>query len=342
MVRILSLSNNNGTWTVFVLAGHSIQKWLISQTGTEQLIYMAELNRLIRDNFMNRVWENCGGDQAEMDTWFLDLQLSQDKIVLLAAAVNMTLSSQVHYAFAWIDVNADPTPIKFDDFQLLKRNGFYRDENPAESLGYRFLLSGSYAYLYNQRTITVIKPHEEPDTLEFTAPQDFILGGSICVNTPIFFCRNNGLVAVSSNELGSDLTSLNLTSNTAIETSFNESIVTNNLSVYNMDPEEICSSYKDTLSQLKAAFIFHLKNQPANRQEILNEIFPLEGANVPSVDGIVDKVVVNTCNDLLDDIPAGDPRWNKDSPYGIGSSYSMQVLYQLEDKQKAISLFVSF
>lgn len=62
------------------------------------------------------------------------------------------------------------------DFLLLKMSGLYREDNPSDSLSYRFLLCGTQAYLYNSKTITVVKPQEEPDVLEFTAPQDFLLG----------------------------------------------------------------------------------------------------------------------------------------------------------------------
>lgn len=60
-------------------------------------------------------------------------------------------------------------------------------------------------------------------------------------------------------------------------------------------------------------------------QEIINELFSAETTSIPSVDNTLDKVVIILCKDLLDDIPVGDPRWNKDAPPGIGSSYSMQV-----------------
>lgn len=86
-----------------------------------------------------------------------------------------------------------------------------------------------------------------------------MLGGSICINTPIFFSRLNGLVAVASNEQIGDYSVL--TPGTPVETSFNESLAVNQLSVYNLDPEEMYNAHKDSLGQLKAALIFHIKNQ---------------------------------------------------------------------------------
>lgn len=65
------------------------------------------------------------------------------------------------------------------EFFLLKMSGLFREENPCDSLAYRFLLCGTHAYLYNLKTITVIKAQEEPDTLEFTSSQDFLLGKKV-------------------------------------------------------------------------------------------------------------------------------------------------------------------
>lgn len=82
------------------------------------------------------------------------------------------------------------------------------------------------------------------------------------MNTPVFFSRLNGLIAVFGNEQIGDYLSQSLALATPpVETSFNDSFVTNNLSVYNIDPDEICNAYKDTVGQLKAAFIFHIRNQ---------------------------------------------------------------------------------
>lgn len=89
-----------------------------------------------------------------------------------------------------------------------------------------------------------------------------ILGGSICINTPVFFSRLSGLVAVYGNEqIGDYLNQSMAIATPPADISFNDSYVTNNLSIYNIDPEEITRAYKDTAGQLKAAFIFHIKNQ---------------------------------------------------------------------------------
>ncbi|XP_057660912.1 nuclear pore complex protein Nup133 [Diorhabda carinulata] len=352
LVRVLSVPNKDSTWTIYVLAGHSLQKWILSNQDNEQLVFMSDLNRAVREKFQTTLrekiretpWDQSDMDSwlmnsQNMDTWLLDIQADKDNIIILAAAVNTQISPRVHYAL--ISFSTGDSHPEIRDFVLLMISGLYRDDNPSESLSYRFLICGTSAYLYNDKTITVIRPQEEPDVFEFTSSQDVLLGGSICINTPVFFSRINGLIAVCSNDQISDFINQSMTSNTPVETSFNETAV-NNLSVYVIDPQEIHSAYKDTMSQMKAAFIFHIRNQQSAYQEILNELFPVDSYTLPSINSTLDKLVIQMSKDLLDDIPAGDPRWTKDAPPGIGSSYSMQVLHQLEDKQKAMSLYFKF
>lgn len=95
LVRVLSVPNKDGTWIIYVLAGHSLQKWLLSIQEPEQLVCVTELHRLVRDSFHSAVWDNCVGDQAEIDTWLLDIQSDKDGVIILAAAVNMQMSPQV-------------------------------------------------------------------------------------------------------------------------------------------------------------------------------------------------------------------------------------------------------
>lgn len=164
------------SWFVYVLAGHSLHKWRLSLHESEQLVYMAELNRLVRDGFHMTVWENCNADQSETDTWLLDIQSDKDSVIVLAAAVNMQVSPQLHYAMISFQTAGSQPPSTIKDFLLLKISNLYREDDSSDCLSYRFLLCGTNAYLYNHRNIIVIKPQEDPDTIEFNSPQDFLLG----------------------------------------------------------------------------------------------------------------------------------------------------------------------
>lgn len=181
LVRVLTVSSSDNFWTVFVLAGHSLQKWRLSAKEPEQLIFVAELNRLVRDGFHMAVWDNCVADHAETDTWLLDIQSDKDNIIMLAAAVNLQMSAQLHYALICIDTSGNQAPTVVKDFLLLKVPALYREDGSNEALLYRFLLCGTNAYLYNHRNIIVIKPQEDPDTIDFNVPHDFLLGNPICI-----------------------------------------------------------------------------------------------------------------------------------------------------------------
>lgn len=78
-------------------------------------------------------------------------------------------------------------------------------------------------------------------------------------------------------------------------------------------------------------------------QDIIQGLFLSEASALPGTDTVLDKVVVKTCEALLDDMPARDPRWEvQEDQIALGSSYSMQVIHQLEDKQKALNLYIGF
>ena len=116
--------------------------------------------------------------------------------------------------------------------------------------------------------------------------------------------------------------------------------------------------------QLKAAFLLYCKRNVGEAKYIVDQLFPVEAANgnhqsdsnepFPSLD----RLVISMSTDLIDDLPASDPRWLETLPAselavggqtqggssvvdGIGSS-SLVILHQLEDKQTALDVYISF
>lgn len=217
---------------------------------------MTDLNRLIREGFSSVVWENCSCDQADIDIWILDIGTENDSVVTLCAAANLNMSPQVHYALITLP-GTDMMPDYYQEFTVIKLTTLYQENNPIDSLSFKFLLSENNVFVYNQNSITVIRSKDEVETLDFNR-QDHILGGSICVNTPIFFSRNNGLVAVSQNDMGVDF---NVSVNNVSQMDNSVYDTLGNLSIITIDPQEAFNTYKDTVNQMKAAFIFHVKKQ---------------------------------------------------------------------------------
>lgn len=114
-----------------------------------------------------------------------------------------------------------------------------------------------------------------------------------------------------------------------------------NLTIYDVNPDDVYDT-TDIISQIKAAFIYHLKKNTAKCSEILTEL--LEDPNsyaVTELDSIINKIAA----DLAEDIPAADPRWEEQiaqNKYALGSSASMQIIQQLKEKKRAFIHFVEF
>lgn len=124
------------------------------------------------------------------------------------------------------------------------------------------------------------------------------------------------------------------------------------LSMYDFNPEDIYDT-TNAISQLKAAFIYHLKKNTTKCGEILRELQTSlnndagddnDAETASEID--LDSIIVVIARDLADDIPAADPRWedqlNQSETAALGSSNSMQIIQQLKDKNMAMKLFLDF
>ncbi len=78
----------------------------------------------------------------------------------------------------------------------------------------------------------------------------------------------------------------------------------------------------------------------------MEEIFP-PASEADEADSSLDRLVVAMSADLIDDFPASDPRWlvtvpGAEASGGIGSTMSLLILHQLEDKQTALEVYINF
>ncbi|XP_028156420.1 nuclear pore complex protein Nup133-like [Ostrinia furnacalis] len=101
----------------------------------------------------------------------------------------------------------------------------------------------------------------------------------------------------------------------------------------------------DACGKLKTAFLFHLRRDATACRAILSQLFP--SAPEPDVDAALDTTVLAIAAEMLDDIPAGDPRWKSRAGglrtrVSLGSSAALQQTHQLRDKQRAFTLFRDF
>ncbi|PZC81811.1 hypothetical protein B5X24_HaOG212025 [Helicoverpa armigera] len=116
-----------------------------------------------------------------------------------------------------------------------------------------------------------------------------------------------------------------------------------NLSLYEIDPHEVSLVTQDACGKLKTAFLFHVRRETAACRAALAELFP--AGDERDVDAPLDRAARRIAAALLDDAPAGDPRWRRRGPATdicLGSSAALQLDRQLRDKQRAFSLFCDF
>lgn len=193
--------------------------------------------------------------------------------------------------------------------------------------------------------IDIVQPGvENTEKIEFPTQADKLLAATVYNQTPIFFSRMNGFVSVTmtdvdntdcmNNSMVSDAADFHVTSQT-----FHNDTVTN-LTVYDIDPDDL-QKIQDNISQIKAAFIYNIKNNSTKCSAIINQLLS-DPSSFASTD--FDNLIVKIAKDLAEDTPAADPRWEdvSNNKYALGSSTSMQIIQQLREKNRAFSHFIEF
>lgn len=349
LLKICAEHSGTTDWIVSILAEKWIQRWSFSGNGNEQFLFEdSEILKKIKDAYQKRIWSNR--DLNEIQVWMIDLQPSDSGLIILTAAINLQHTPQLHYAL--IQLNDEETYFSIGNFCHLKHNIFYRPEMDEEILAMKFMLNRGVAYVYGEKFVHPVymngTGNDEIEKIEFQSQSDKIMAAATYNNIPLFFSRLHGLVCVAASDF--DTTDI-LNSSEILSPSFDQSFaqspnVTNAgyLTMYELDPEEIYNSNKDTISQLKAAFIYHLKKNSSMCSAILKELFS-ESVQISVTDSILDQSVLRIAQDLAEDVPAADPRWEQEDinqRHALGSSASLQIVQQLREKNMALNHFVEF
>ena len=123
---------------------------------------------------------------------------------------------------------------------------------------------------------------------------------------PVFFSKAHGLVSISPLDYSpNDFSSQNDSTVYGGDASISEM---GEITVSEQDLEELIS-HQNIDARVKAAFLYHVsKNQP-QCEAIVRELLPRKEIPYSDIDGPLDVAVVQVSQDLIDDIPARDPRW---------------------------------
>lgn len=369
LIKITYETINANSYFVNVFSEHSLQRWMFTSSGHETYLYEDhEIAKKIRDTYKAKMWPNRPVNES-IYIWMLDAQTVDRGIVALCAGANLSFSPQVYLTLVTIIAEDDGYHIK--DFQLIRYKCFHSNQLPNIFTTFKFIVCRGMAYIYSDRMIVpiviqnnapMLPPIDELERIEIHAQDDRIISARNVGNFPLFFSLLNGIVCVSPSDFADEFI------NNSVNMSMSQSMVVDyspaptpqnletssilapnttnvgNLIMYDLDPEEIRERNKDVVSQFKSAFIYHLKRNNAICQTIINEMFSDEARHA---DSRLDKIVIEIAQDLAEDLPAADPRWeselmSRNAAISLGSSNSMQIIQQLREKSFCLNKFVEF
>lgn len=348
-----------------VLADRWIQRWsLNAATGAEQYLFEDfDMFKQIRDGFHQKVWSNR--DIGECEVRLLDMHATAERTVLVLAGAGAH-TPQFHYALCTF-VERTSGGYELRNFCQLRHTSFVSGEQQPAAM--RLLVAaGGAVYVYDDRCVVQVTLNsddaelcgsgEPGDKVEFGVQGDRLLGGMLFQRMPVFFLRQHGFVSVSlagapgGEDGAGGLDFLNGSLAADADASLNGNFLSQsmagglehtNLSMFELNPDEVFDD-SDAVSQLKAAFIYHLKKNASKCVEVLADLLAAGGAEV-DLDGLVAKIA----RDLVDDVPAADPRWEQrigqtggGSSSALGSSASMQIIQQLKEKKLVLQHFIDF
>ena len=364
---------------VFVLTSSSFQKWKLTQGEPDRMFYNSDLENIGKEAFATHIWAQENVDPSWVRVRLLDMALAGNgKVAVLMAAHNPNISQELHYAIGILKTATDSPPIQFRSFHTLKYSMPYSESDGSISnIAMKLLLpaSTSYQIAYGLSGSNVLcaslRDADETDKISFGPGGNVILGTGYALETekPLLFTLSHGMVTLSPTAQLSE-TDIGATSNLSMSTdniygderNYQQISDSLNLSISQagLDNLTMSESKKD---QLKAAFLLYCKRNVSEAKYIVEHLFPPEESSGSRLDPneaypSLDRLVISMSTDLIDDLPASDPRWLETLPAselagggqykegntaidGIGSS-SLVILHQLEDKQTALDVYINF
>ncbi|KAG6799905.1 nuclear pore complex protein [Apis mellifera caucasica] len=333
---------------VLILAGSSLQYWSFPYNEQEKIEFDEDIGHIISQTFQRKIWESSACNPQNMETWLIDMQPCNEGIVFLMAAYCADASSFIEFALGLIQLSGTTLANTFKWFIPIKIDPIsYHNDAESTLVSYRFILCGWEAIIYNQYKVLVVNctSENEQDKIDLVrGGDDSILGGALCSGTPVLFTKNFGLVSIMPSDFISQDFNMSYTDNTNADYNYRSNSTQNFTSLISNEEVQDMFYSSDNCTQLRAAFLLSLRQNRAQCEEILSQLFPLQEEPIMDIDANLDTLILKVAKDLIDDYPANDPRWSnhRDLSMTINAVTSMQIPNQLEGKQKAIDLFIIF
>ncbi|XP_063850979.1 nuclear pore complex protein Nup133-like isoform X1 [Scylla paramamosain] len=340
LVRAVGVPGAHGEErAILVLSANSLQKWYLAPGQADQLVYECNVEKHIRESFVDHVWGRERAGATQLRVWLVDMQPAAggSAVMVLTAAVNPQVSQQLVYALATMETGGTTPPTTVNNFSVLKHSEYYQESAENVLLAQRFLLCGTTAYIYNKNTVLCVSAVGEGDSgdrVEFSGAGDSILGVGRSQRLPLFFSATHGIVSITPTAANTSTLGGMVNESMTEEVSRLTEGLNLSLGVWTEGGAD-----QDKTTRLQAAFLHYNKGNVAQSQLLLDELFP--GSDTSQLDSAVLQLSIN----LLDDSPATDPRWAealKGAIGGTGAPTSLIVLNQLKDKTTAHQYFITF
>ncbi|KAH9635460.1 hypothetical protein HF086_003214 [Spodoptera exigua] len=226
----------------------------------------------------------------------------------------------------------------------------------------RFLPLPQRALLYTSKYIALVSTtmsNDKVDYIDVSSEGDKLLGAELCDGVPLLFSLKHGVyvresdgVAVSLRHVRRQLVAVRdrpARGKWQREGGLEARRARMGTSEAGL---QVGAVGRDAVGRLKTAFLFHVRRDASSCAALLAGLVPPAPASpgpAPAprdVDADLDRAVLRIASDMLDDVPAGDPRWKQRGGAAtnicLGSSAALQLQAQLRDKQRALALFCDF
>ncbi|RWS30753.1 nuclear pore complex protein Nup133-like protein [Leptotrombidium deliense] len=338
LIKVLKDASSNNETFVYVLSSSLLQKWIILSAHSEALLLEYDLDRSLRDAFLNfGVW-NCETTHPnQLHIWQIDFEIrNENELLLFVAGLNSDVSSQLYYALVVISSvsNSARAPFQLKSFTCLKNYPVYYSHEEEEKLLNLKIVNipeKNIAYVYSPYHVLCVQckfeydyvftgfkslvENDVLDVIDVRGKEDIILGAGVCDNTPILFTSKDGLVCLVSSE------------------NFTISAETGDVSLNDL---ECIGTDDDMETILFKAFSFFRKKENSKCQSIISE-------HVLKNSSLIDDAVMKVSSRLCNESPQSDPRWAEvDSSTTNLTIVSKLILDQLEEKLKVYESFIDF
>ena len=204
--------------TVFLLGGNTLQKWNIGvgvgdsyAASNDELLCELDLSKLVGDCFAERFWGQDAANMPGIRVWLVDMCLTRNGVLVLAAGTDVAANSTVHYAVATVNpekrIPDDGSSPKLSSFLVTGLTSHYSEDGGGggsidEILAYKMILpdpAGPMVYLHNGKEVVCayLSQGQPIDKVEFYAGGDRVLGAGAHLRTCLTFSALNGLLAVT-------------------------------------------------------------------------------------------------------------------------------------------------